>query len=146
MKMASGASRKRRFFQHCQEYVSGRTYREHYDLYFNKSTAQWQTIESSDEEGSRRREAHFDVPDDESFQSSPRANDEFHCYDQDAPKTATDPEGNLCSNFKFQFHLQKQKKKRKKIYSTKVKTMGFQYIVRAQAENWLGSFESLLAG
>ena len=89
------ASRKRRFCQHCQEYVSGRTYREHYDLYFNKNTAQWETIESSDEEGSSRREAHFDVYDDDDS----RADDQFHCDDQDAPKTA--PEGNVRSNFKL---------------------------------------------
>ncbi|KAK2555727.1 hypothetical protein P5673_022290 [Acropora cervicornis] len=70
--MASRSSRKWRFCQHCQEYVSGRTYREHYDLYFKKSSAQWRTIDSSDEEGSRRHEAHFDVLDDESFQSTSR--------------------------------------------------------------------------
>ena len=70
--MASRSSRKWRFCQHCQEYVSGRTYREHYDLYFKKSSAQWRTIDSSDEEGSRQHEAHFDVLDDESFQSTSR--------------------------------------------------------------------------
>ena len=41
---------KRRFCQHCQEYVSLRTYREHSDLYFNKAKDNWQEIESSDEE------------------------------------------------------------------------------------------------
>lgn len=126
--MASRTSRKRRFCQHCQEYVSGRTYREHYDLYFNKSSAQWQTIDSSDEEGSRRHEAHFDVLDDESFQSTSRlANDEFHCYDEDAPKTA--PEGNLRSNFKSSYKSKKRKERIKDFYSTKLKTINFQYTI-----------------
>lgn len=68
--------------------------------------------------------------DDKSFQSTQQANDEFQCYDQDAPKTA--PEGSLCSYFKFLFLLQKQdtkkkrKERRKEINSTKAKTMDFQ--------------------
>ena len=140
--MASRSSRKRRFCQHCQEYVSGRTYREHYDLYFNKSSAQWQTLESSDEEGSRRHEAHFDVLDDESLQStSPLANDEFHCYDEDAPKTT--PEGNLRPNFESSYKS-KKRKRIKEFYSTKVKNYKYS-IYCNQAENWSGSFESWLA-
>lgn len=141
--MASRTSRKRRFCQHCQEYVSGRTYREHYDLYFNKSSAQWQTIDSSDEEGSRRHEAHFDVLDDESFQSTSRlANDEFHCYDEDAPKTAT--EGNLRSNFKSSYKSKKKKRTNKGILQHQSKNYKFS-IYYNQAENWSGSFESWLA-
>ena len=99
MNKASRSSRKRRFCQHC-----------HYDLYSNKSSAQWQTIESSDEEGSRRLEAHFDVLDDE-----------------DVPKTT--PEGNLRSNFESSYKSKKRKERIKEFYSTKVKTINFQYTV-----------------
>lgn len=42
--------KKRRFCQHCQEYVSVRTFRVHYDLYFNKRKNEWEKVESSDEE------------------------------------------------------------------------------------------------
>ena len=141
--MAFRTSRKRRFWQHCQEYVSGKTYREHYDLYFKKSSAQWQTIDSSDEEGSRRHKAHFDVLDDESFQSTSRlANDEFHCYDEDAPKTA--PEGNLRSNFKSSYNSKKKKRTNKGILQHQSKNHKFS-IYYNQAENWSGSFESWLA-
>ena len=41
---------KRRFCEHCKEFVSLRTYREHVALYFNKKPDQWQEIESSDDE------------------------------------------------------------------------------------------------
>ena len=51
------ALKKRRFCQHCQEYVSLRTYREHLNLYYNKSKGEWHKIESSDEEGSSEDEA-----------------------------------------------------------------------------------------
>ena len=44
------APTKRRFCQHCQEYVSIRTFRVHYDLYFNKRKNEWEKVESSDEE------------------------------------------------------------------------------------------------
>ena len=41
---------KRKFCDHCQDYVSLRTYRRHFDLYFNKEKEQWQRNDSSDEE------------------------------------------------------------------------------------------------
>ena len=41
---------KRRFCEHCEEFVSLRTYREHVTLYSNKKTDQWQEVESSDDE------------------------------------------------------------------------------------------------
>lgn len=44
------SSNKRKFCEHCQDYVSSRTYRQHLDLYFNKESGQWYRHESSDEE------------------------------------------------------------------------------------------------
>ena len=44
--------RKRKFCEHCQEYVSPRTYRQHLDLYYNKQKEEWQKNDSSDEESS----------------------------------------------------------------------------------------------
>ena len=34
-------SAKRKFCDHCNEFVSLRTYRQHVDLYFNKSSKKW---------------------------------------------------------------------------------------------------------
>lgn len=51
------APTKRRFCQHCREYVSTRTFREHYDLYFNRAKNEWEKIESSDEESGSQTEA-----------------------------------------------------------------------------------------
>lgn len=84
------APTKRRFCQHCQEYVSTRTYREHFNLYFNKETDQWQKIESSDEEGSPQAEGRDDVCDISDNISSPErtGDDEFN--------NETEPGINLC--------------------------------------------------
>jgi len=47
------SSTKRKFCEHCQEFVSARTYRQHLDLYHNKETGQWNIREEcSDEEKS----------------------------------------------------------------------------------------------
>ena len=47
------SSSKRKFCEHCQDFVSTRTYRQHLDLYYNKESGQWNIREeSSDEEGS----------------------------------------------------------------------------------------------
>ena len=45
------SSTKRKFCEHCQDFVSTRTYRQHLDLHYNKESGQWNTREeSSDEE------------------------------------------------------------------------------------------------
>ena len=44
------SSAKRRFCDHCQDYVSSRTYRLHFDLFYNKEKEQWQRNDSSDED------------------------------------------------------------------------------------------------
>ena len=84
------APSKWRFCQHCQEYVSTRTYREHFNLYFNKETDQWQKIESSDEEGSPQAEGRHGVCDISDNISSPErtGDDEFN--------NETEPGINLC--------------------------------------------------
>ena len=46
----SMSSTKRKFCEHCQDYVSARTYRQHYDLYYDKGRGRWYRQESSDEE------------------------------------------------------------------------------------------------
>ena len=47
------SSNKRKFCEHCQDFVSSRTYRQHLDLYYNKESGQWNIREeSSDEERS----------------------------------------------------------------------------------------------
>ena len=43
-------SSNRKFCEHCQDYVSSRTYRQHLDLYYDKESGQWYKHESSDEE------------------------------------------------------------------------------------------------
>ena len=52
----SMSSTKRKFCEHCQDFVSTRTYRQHLDLYYNKESGQWNIRqiqeESSDEERS----------------------------------------------------------------------------------------------
>lgn len=42
---------KRKFCEHCQDYVSSRTYRQHLDLYYDKERGEWRRQESSGEEG-----------------------------------------------------------------------------------------------
>lgn len=49
--------KKRRFCQHCQEYVSIRTFQAHYDLYFNKRKNEWKKFEYSDEENGLQNDA-----------------------------------------------------------------------------------------
>ena len=45
------SSSKRKYCEHCKEFVSFRTYRQHVDLYFNKRDMRWETLnEPSDEE------------------------------------------------------------------------------------------------
>ena len=39
--MASNVSSKRKLCDHCNEFVSLRTYRQHVDLYFNKTSKKW---------------------------------------------------------------------------------------------------------
>ena len=51
------APKKRRFCQHCQEYASTRTFREHYYLYFKRAKNEWEELESSDEESGLQTEA-----------------------------------------------------------------------------------------
>ena len=47
------SSNKRKFCEHCQDFVSTRTYRQHLDLYYNKESGQWNIREeASDEERS----------------------------------------------------------------------------------------------
>lgn len=41
---------KRKFCEHCQDYVSARTYRQHLDLYYDNGRGQWNRQESSGEE------------------------------------------------------------------------------------------------
>ena len=58
------ALKKRRFCPHCQENVSVRTYRDHFELYFDKERDEWQKVESSDEEDSlSQAEARCDLRD-----------------------------------------------------------------------------------
>ena len=46
-------SSKRKFCEHCKDFVSSRTYRQHLDLYYNNESGQWNFQEdSSDEERS----------------------------------------------------------------------------------------------
>ena len=45
-------STKRKFCEHCQDYVSSRTYRQHFDLYYDKESGEWRKQESSGEESS----------------------------------------------------------------------------------------------
>ena len=62
--MASMAAKNRRFCPHCEENVSGRTYRDHFELYFDKEKDEWQKVESSDEEdGLSQAEARCDLRD-----------------------------------------------------------------------------------
>lgn len=46
----SMSSTKRKFCEHCHDYVSARTYRQHFDLYYDKGRGRWYRQESSDEE------------------------------------------------------------------------------------------------
>lgn len=46
------APKKRRFCPHCEENVSVRTYRDHFELYFDKEKDEWQKVQSSDEDDS----------------------------------------------------------------------------------------------
>lgn len=58
------APTKSRFCPHCEESVSVRTYREHFDLSLTKEKDEWQKIESSDEEDSLvQAEVRFDLLD-----------------------------------------------------------------------------------
>ena len=54
------SSTKRKFCEHCQDFVSTRTYRQYFDLYHHKESGQWNIREeSSDEE--RSDPVDFDV-------------------------------------------------------------------------------------
>lgn len=47
------SSNRGKFWEHCQDFVSTRTYKQHLDLYYNKESGQWNIRgESSDEERS----------------------------------------------------------------------------------------------
>lgn len=53
-------SHKRKFCDHCGDYVSARTYRQHIQLYYNIKTGRWEdNNESSDEECFPRATEHI---------------------------------------------------------------------------------------
>ena len=78
---------KRRFCPHCQEHVSVRTFREHFDLYLNKEKDEWQKIESSDEEDSLHDEVRRDLLDRIPVATDDHDGDNYHSEtdDESAP-------------------------------------------------------------
>lgn len=44
--------KKRKFCEHCSDFVSIRTYRQHFDLFYNKDQGKWEeNSDSSEDEG-----------------------------------------------------------------------------------------------